>query len=226
MSVSLLDIDLGVAAPLDRTNLASGESADSLLSVGMEAWVEDAQGGWPAYLLSRESPESGDEQGGERLRWLGPGDVGETLTMRFAHGLSLYEWETHAVPVGGLTFETPYPQGVTRCRARCEERLRAPRGMTLRLADGSERRVVDVSVRGLRFGLNMLMDEVREGDVVPALLFSAGRPALSVRVDVQHVSELGDDGPVTAGGTLELVHPQAQRVWSELVASVQGDTRA
>jgi hypothetical protein len=188
--------------------------------MGIEAWVEDDQGGWPAYLLSRELGEGGEE----RLRWLGPGPIEHRLMLRFAHGLGLYEWETEAVPLGGLAFETPLPERVTRCRARCEERLPAPEGTTLRLGEGVERRVIDLSSHGLRFGVSVLMDEVREGDVVPALLEAPGRPVLSVHVEVQHLSELGDDGPLTAGCKLELDHPLAQRVWSEIVESAEGAT--
>jgi hypothetical protein len=187
----------------------------------MEAWVEDELGGWPAYLLAREA-----EGEVERLRWAGSGPVSDRITFRFARGLSLYEWTTEATSLGGLDFTTPLPAQVLCARARCEERLKAPEQTMLRLDDGTERRVLDVSKNGLCFAVSCLADRLEAGDVVRGLLLLTGRPALSVSIEVQHVSELGEDGPLAAGGTLELEHPSAAGVWSHALGSLAFRRRA
>jgi hypothetical protein len=188
----------------------------------MEAWVEDELGGWPAYLVAREA----EGEAGERLRWAGSGPVGEHITFRFARGLLLYEWTTEAATLDALDFTTPVPARVSCARARCEERLRAPEHTVLRLNDGGDCRVIDVSTKGLCFTVSRLADQLEAGDVVRGLLLLTGRPALSVSIEVQHVSELGEDGPLAAGGTLELDHPSAAGVWSHALGALAAKRRA
>jgi hypothetical protein len=216
MVASIFDIAEDASISTSRS-AAGGLAAVAELRthIGMEAWVIDERGNWPAYLEGLDSSAAS----GERLRWIGPGPVGDRLTLRFAHGLSLYEWETEAFPTGELSFETTMPKAVNRCRARSGDRVAAPAGTTVQLPGGGRRNVLEISRTGLCFALNILMDEVNEGDVVPLLLKSPGMPALSLRVEVRHLSEVGEDGPLTAGGPVDLDHPAAHAVWSQLVES-------
>jgi hypothetical protein len=218
MPVSMRGLE-GGAAPFGGEMAI--ENGDSLIQIGMEAWVEDEQGGWPAYLLSREGAGVG-----ARLRWAGSGPVRDRVTFHLARGPSLYEWTTEATSLGGLDFSTPVPGRVLCARARCEERLAAPAQAVLRLTDGSERRVIDVSKNGLCFAVSCLTDRLESGDVVRGLLLLADRPALAVSIEVQHVSELGEDGPLAAGGTLQLGHPSAAIVWSRALGALASRPRA
>jgi hypothetical protein len=210
--------DIAENASISTSRSAAGglaAMAELRVRIGMEAWVVDERGNWPAYLEGLETSAAN----GERLRWIGPGPVGDRLTLRFAHGLSLFEWETEAFATGELSFETTVPKAVSRCRARSDQRLVPPVGTTVQLPNGGRRAVLEISGTGLCFALNILMDEVNEGEVVPLLLKSPGMPALSLRVEVRHLSEVGEDGPLTAGGPVDLDHPAAHAVWSQLVES-------
>jgi hypothetical protein len=183
----------------------------------LEAWVLDGQGNWPAYLWGME-PANNDRQ--ERLRWVGPGPVSDRVTLRFAQGRSLYECEAEAFSTGELSFETSLPVEISHCRTRSHERLLPPAQTAVVLSSGEERQVVEISRTGLRFGLSVLMDKLHLGDVISLLLRAPGIPALSLRMEVRHLSEVGEDGPLTAGGPIELDHPAAGPVWDRLIRSV------
>ncbi len=215
MAASILDIaeDTSIWAARPTT----GEAVAYLReSSGIEAWVLDDHGSWPAYLEGVQ-PAASDRE--ERLRWAGLGQVNNRVTFRFAQGLSLYECEVDAFPTDDVSFETRLPETVSHCRARCEARLPVPVGTRVELPNGNERPVLNISNGGLRFAVGLLTDVLQEGDVVPLVLRSPGIAPLSLRVDVRHLSELVDDGPLTAGGCVELDYPAAEAVWSRFAQS-------